>query len=502
MLGQLSPAEVGNNENRLPRASDLEARQAWKLKPTLWNALDLIGSAFVVGDLAHPDVQSAAQYLESRGEDCPAPARQLVSRVLRPQMEVSGADEVSSTSEGRIRTEIHAKRHRLVEEPRNSILWTDLARLYTSLGQLEKAQHAIDMSCYLAPDNRFVVRSAARFLVHIGDHERALRLLRATVLNESDPWVVAAEVGVSSVADTEPRLLKLGRRMVESRDFSEFAKSELASAVATFELNDGNKRAAKKLFRQSLALPTENSVAQAEWASPQIGQLSLPSKERNIPRNFEAHSLHSYRIGDWESALLSSEKWLSDQPFSSGPACVVSHLYTSIFERYEDALDVLRSGLNSSPGDRSLNNNQAFTLINMGRLEDAESVLKRIDARAADDPATITLLATKGLLLFRKGFPQAGRELYLDAIELAERKLNRPYATMAALYLAIEEIRADSQTKSQSFHDAVQLASETDEPFVGYLHTRLTTIARTAKLNSPGKTGLTASRRGETSSIS
>ena len=183
-----------------------------------------------------------------------------------------------------------------------------------------------------------MVRSAARFLVHIGDYEKALRLLRGKSTRHSDPWVLAAEVGISSFAHLDPRCLKLGRRIVEGRDFTEFSKSELASAIATLELNEGNRRAAKKLFRQSLALPTENSVAQAEWASDQVGDLSLPGRE-NVPRNYEAKSLHAYRIEDWETTIFNAEKWLSDQPFSSRPASVLSYIYSGILGKHEEALE-------------------------------------------------------------------------------------------------------------------------------------------------------------------
>lgn len=481
-LGQLTPASVNSPKSALPSASEIEAHEAWHIKPTLWHALDLVGAAFVIGDLADPDVISAAKFLEGRGEDCPSPARLLVSRILHGDEDKADFNEASHVSNADIKVDIHFKRRRLNEEPRNSILWTDVARLYTSLGQQEKALHAIQMSWNLAPDNRFVVRSVARFLVHIGDNERALRVLRATELNQSDPWVVAAEIGVSSFSNKDPRLLKLGRRMVDSPDFSEFAKSELASAIATFELNEGNRRSAKKLFKQSLALPTENSVAQAEWASGQVGDLHLPPDNRNVPRNYEARSLHGFRVGDWETALVNAEGWLYDQPFSSRPAGVVSYLYSTILERYQDAAGILRSSLVSNPGDRGLSNNLAFALINLGHLEEAESLLNRVDPRAADDLSTITLIATGGLLAYRKGFPEIGRNLYLDAIDLAKRKSNSHYSAMAALHLAIEEIRADTESKALSLKIADELALPVDEPDVQYVHRRLKAMAAAAKL--------------------
>jgi tetratricopeptide (TPR) repeat protein len=483
-LGLLTPAVAKTEESQLPRASETEAHKAWRLNETLWHALDLVGSALVVGDVSDPDVLAAARFLENKDHDCPAPARQLVRRILHPEEEPAFNIELSAISQTTLGVEIRAKRHRLGTEPRNPILWTDLARLYASLGHRRKAEQAIQMSYHLAPDNRFVICSAARFLVHVGDYDRALRLLRTTALSQSDPWIVAAEIGVSTFSAANPRLLKLGRRMVDSRDFSDFAKSELASALATIELNEGNRKSAKKLFRQSLALPTENSVAQAEWASAQVGDLYPPATQPQVPRNYEARALYGYRVGNWETARTNAEDWLNDQPFSSRPASVLSYVYSTMLERYQDALDVLNFSLRSNPDDRSLINNKAFNLINLERLDEAEILLARTDPKAIDDPAAITLIATKGLLLFRKGLPEIGKILYLDAIEIAKRKDNGHYAALAAMRLALEELRADTPTKSQSVKTAIQLSASRDEPDVRHVYARLVALAKLAKLET------------------
>jgi tetratricopeptide (TPR) repeat protein len=319
--------------------------------------------------------------------------------------------------------------------------------------------------------------------VHIREYEKALRLLRTTELGESDPWVVAAEIGVSSFANRDSRLLKSGRRMIESQKFSEFAKSELASAIATVELNEGNRKAARKLFKESLAVPTENSFAQAEWATAQVGELDLALSHGDIPRNYEAKVLHSYKLGDWETAALNSQRWLNDQPFSSRPAGVLSNLYSGMLERYQDALEIVKFGLNSNPSDRILENNHAFALINLNRLEEAESVLRRAKAEEINDISTIALTATEGLLFFRTGFAEIGRGMYLEAIDIATRKGNGHYAAVAAIYMAIEEIRANTDTRLQSLRTASTLATKVDEPDVRHLYARLLTMANVAKLS-------------------
>jgi hypothetical protein len=127
-------------------------------------------------------------------------------------------------------------------------------------------------------------------------------------------------------------------------------------------------------------------------------------------------------------------------------------------------------------------NNEAFVLINMGRLDEAEYLLKKVDPRAIDDLSTVTLIATQGLLSFRKGFPSVGRNLYLDAMDLAKRQSNPHYVALAAIHLAIEEIRANTGQRSESFKNATELASRADEADVRHVYARLAKMAEVAKL--------------------
>ena len=157
-------------------------------------------------------------------------------------------------------------------------------------------------------------------------------------------------------------------------------------------------------------------------------------------------------------------------------------MLSTILEDYNEAERVLRFGLVANPGDRLLTNNLAFVLISLGRLAEAQSLLDRMDPRAAEDLSTITLIATRGMVLFRKGLVEVGRNLYLDAIDIAKRKSNPRFAALAALHLAVEEIRADTDTKLESFRNARELASQVDEPDVKHVYARLTKLAEQAKL--------------------
>ena len=241
-----------------------ETRAAWRANGTLWHALDLIGAAFVVGELHDQDNSSCSAHTRVR-RFMPAGGIHLARRILNPDEYIHTASEVESQDEGSIQKEIHDLRKRSIEEPRNSILWVDLGRLYTIVGNVRKATKAIEIACNLAGENRFVLRSASRFFVHIGEIERALRVIRRSASVTADPWLTAAEIGISCYGSATPRSTRAARKMLDDDNFSEFSKTELASALGTLELLDGKPKLAKKLIRQSLASPTENSLAQAQW---------------------------------------------------------------------------------------------------------------------------------------------------------------------------------------------------------------------------------------------
>src|SRR5439155_22265534 len=96
------------------------------------------------------------------------------------------------------RSRIRVLRQRSIAEPRNAFVWVDLALLYTTLGLRDQAARAIRIALALAPEDRFVLRCASRFLVHIGDAERAHHILKRSEATPYDPWLMAAEFAVSS----------------------------------------------------------------------------------------------------------------------------------------------------------------------------------------------------------------------------------------------------------------------------------------------------------------
>jgi len=220
--------------------------------------------------------------------------------------------------------------------------------------------------------------------------------------------------------------------------------TELASALATLEMDAGNRRGARKLFLQALAAPTENTVAQASWAARHAQVLEFDPEYLDLPRTFEAGAWESYRQQDWSSAVAEAENWQLDEPFASRSAMFGSFVASVALEDYCRAVLFAERGLQADPRNIVLLNNLAFALASSGRAVQAREALTRIPVADLDVDNRVANLATSGLVAYRLGDPAAGRALYEQAIQLAETAGLREKRAWAILFLTREEITARS----------------------------------------------------------
>src|SRR6266704_341098 len=404
---------VPRNKPWKPDLSELEiVLQDWRTHRTSAFAADVVGVSLVLGrrDLAG---EAAKALLEL---DVPAPAAMLAREILGAaagEPVPNDAPPLIRLPERRVR--IHSLKTRLTAMARNPLMWVDLAREYVILGQNQHALHAIRAAVALAPMNRFVLRSAARFYLHEGDPGHANDLLRKSPLTQRDPWVLAAEIATATVADRTSSLTKVGRRMIQGERVPPAHLTELASALATLEMDAGNRRGARKLFLQALAAPTENTVAQASWAARHAQVLEFDPEYLDLPRTFEAGAWESYRQQDWSSAVAEAENWQLDEPFASRSAMFGSFVASVALEDYCRAVLFAERGLQADPRNIVLLNNLAFALASSGRAVQAREALTRIPVADLDVDNRVANLATSGLVAYRLGDPAAGRALYEQA---------------------------------------------------------------------------------------
>lgn len=472
-LGELRSLEEVSAQSLDPsgqgRRSFEESLAAWRANQGLALASDVFGSALVL-DRAE-DARDVAEYLLASGSAATTSTRRLLEPFLSAEHVDMPHRDLPSVEA--LRKEIAHTRRYLAADPRNSILWVDLARHHATLGNISHAERALRIALGGAGGNRFVLRSAARFFVHIGDPEQAHEILRRVDGIQADPWLLSAEIAVASLAKRTSRFAKVGLRSLQTETWAAAQTTELKSALGTLELAAGDKRSAKKLFRTALEDPTENSVAQVEWASrTQLG-LDLSPSVFNTPGSFEARARDARAAGKWNESFAEAAAWFADQPFSKDASSFASYIATVPLERYSDGVSILNSALIAMPRDPLLLNNLAFALASLEKVDEAIDVFGRISR--IDSPASLetTLLATHGLLAYRTGDVAQGQRLYEAAIASARARNALFEAALASLFYVREARHAKAGNAQAAWQLATELASDRSEPEVRTLLSRL-----------------------------
>ena len=415
-----------------------EALQAWSKQPSLGTALDLLSSAqlFEAFDVA----RSAAKFVLKQRELVPALAAELATSVLARRRYQAPVQDTIRGSKSRLRSQIN-----------NPLLLVDLARHYSSIGQKKKASRYMHMALRFAPNHRFVLRAASRLFVHLNELDRAQDLLAARGVTQGDPWLMAAEISVASVADRKSRFIKRGAELLKSARFPPDQLTELSSALATVELNNGKTKVAKQLFSDSLVRPNDNVLAQAEWAM-RTHKLELPVAERveTISKTFETDFWLRYQAKDLGNAKVLAEAWRADEPFSVRPA-IMGQFTACLDEDYELARRFTKEGLIANPQHPQLIQNLVFLEAMTGHLMTAWSLLSH---HYKED--SVQSMANLGLIAYRSGNIELGRRCYEFSIRQARKHEDPHFRAMAEANYAREAFLAKDPEASKIIRRATE----------------------------------------------
>ena len=402
----------------------------------------------------------AAKFL-AYDESAPPAARSISHSILSPKV-VEPLDTDPVFDEQTARQRAYLMRSITRSEPLNAIRWIDLALMHVNLGALTKAESEVKIALRLEPDNRHILRSAARFYVLKDDPQRAHALLERSPAAVYDPWLQATELSLSELLDTKNRRIRQARATISQGAFSPLHLSELASELATAEMRAGRRRHAKRTMRTALVNPTENALAQAEWANSQGIDFELDTAPR-VPGAFEAQVLESTAKGDMEAALRAGQAWQGDQPFATDAATFTSFIATVGTENWQAGVVAARRGLISSPHDVLLRNNLIFALANYGDLASCEIEIAHLGNVAVGSAEHPTVCATLGLVAFRKGYLDRGRRLYANAIDSFRAINDLERERVAIVLLAREELLARTEEASVAFKRAQVACRESQE---------------------------------------
>lgn len=433
----------------------------WNDTPSVPVAVDVLSSAVALGVIRK--FESVGWWLlRHRAELAPAVVDlaelaahdRVVTRRLSHAVE--SAREMVSTI-----------RRIVTDNPRDAVLYSDLALCHAVLGNLEASRRAMVIATQLAPDNRHVLRAACRFWIHYGDPEHARALLLRSPRTRRDPWLAAAELAVSSYAGKAPRSTRAAAELLDARNLEAHHLSELAGAMGTLEALDGNRKRARTLFAQSLEEPTENAVAQAVWAMQTGVKLTIGTERFSHLQPSEAMTWHARMVGDWEGAISACRAWLDGERFSKVPPSVGSFM-SMILGDFEGAKNFADLGLEANPEDFGLYNNLAVAELSQDSLSVGVDLVQRLPALIKADEDRIVYTATLGLAEFRLGNIQAGRSLYEKTIQLAGPQRSR-LAMIAAAFWAREERRCRSSFVTRAVEVFEALAKQHRSPEVAQL---------------------------------
>ena len=435
----------------------------WKKNKSIPFADDLLSAAISNNKIAYQDVKDAANFILNKMAETTFSQQSLAKAILNSH-EVNDEQLIDDIDEENLFEsiltidEVHVKisklKLRIIEYPYNPILYVEIARFYISIGQAEHAIRAIRKALFLGKNNRFVLRSAARLYLHLKDKEQAVFILRNSELTKNDPWLMASEISISSMLSKSSNNIKRGLIIVDSNNYTHASISELASSIATLEYINGSNKKSKKLFHKSLIEPNDNSLAQAEWAASKflIDDSDLMSIH-NLPKNsfYESCAISSFNRKEFNNSIRFASEWIEDMPFAKRPILFASSISTTHLKKYELSERILKIGLQANPNDVQIINNIAYACALNNDIKKADNYLSLIRSNfSVDKTSEICLLATKGLINFRKGEFQLGRELYNKAIEKTRDFRDTPILYWTAfLNYAREELRVNPKARER-----------------------------------------------------
>lgn len=426
-------------------AEELEKRKrSWKESINVSDAEELVATAIVAGATSDPEVIRAAEKIISDGGSGQA--------VLSFAESLLSSDTPTSVQEifGEAAETYSAisRRKRLLElNPRDVMLLTETALLHANLGQPKSSERLLRRALALSKHSRYVLRSAARFYCHIGRPDKALDVLKTSGRVAVDPWLSAAEMAVSAVAESTNFKWRKAADLLKDESFSNLDRSELAAEVATLELAAGGRRRASKAVELCVKHPTENAIAQVEFLARK-GDFTSDVFNVDLSRSMEAAAQHSFAASDFSNALNACQDWQNIEPFSVRPAIFGTFMSTASTNNLERGLAIGQRGLIGNPSDGTLLNNMAVLNAYLGNTDRAWEFSNRSQLNR-DMDREITGIATKGLIHFRQGQYKTATALYEEAILNAVSRKQYAMALRAYCFFAREMAFVDSSLAAQ-----------------------------------------------------
>jgi tetratricopeptide (TPR) repeat protein len=398
-----------------------DAMADFRANPAPFAASELMGIAVVLGQ--DEAAEELATYVAAQKVIGPVASDQA-NGILHRGKRIPEPSQKSSL--------IKIKKQRVREFPRDAIAWIDQARLYTIMGQREKARRAVLIALHLAPFNRLIVRSAVRFFVHFEEWDTAAFYAQKAYKITEDPLILGPLLSIGTQLEKLPqRVRPIANTALAAKN--RFLFSEVLASIGTLDILRGAGKRSRKFFKRAWEDPTRAVVSQSQWVLREHLPSLAPEQTIDFSQSAEATSWLRFAIMDFKGALVGARDWILEEPFSKAAHIHASHT-ACLVGAYEEAETTARQGLRANRDDRTLRNNLVFAQLRRGEIEAAEESFGPLKS-SLSDPREIAPLATYGLLLMSQGQIMDGRFCYEKAIKRATALGDSRMAIRAALHL-------------------------------------------------------------------
>lgn len=311
--------------------------------------------------------------------------------------------------------------------PDNTLALLDYAQLQVAVGKPKAAGRSLLTALNLAPNNRLVIRTLARYFVHCQQPEIAHRLIYRHARTPSDPWLMASEIALADAANLKSSFISKGKRfLLDQSKFSPAHLTELAGAVAIEEMCSGNLKKAREAQRKALLAPNDNVIAQALEQEEDFGiHLDSPQVKRALSASSEALTIQAYSQFLPEDVNTHALAWHNEEPFSSRPIQLLATNY-AYMGRFEDASHWSSAGLLADPEDFGLLVSVAYAQAQLGQIPKAEVTMRKM-RYLHSSKAEPYCRATEGLIAYQQQRFEAGDALYDLAVAMFNNKSKQEY---------------------------------------------------------------------------
>lgn len=428
--------------------SILEQSQiAWEQLPNVLTAIEYL-SNLTICNVKEVDKTEIESFLEEKSINSFS-----LNQTSKSLLQVQGNG--NSLKNNFVIPDISIIRQKLKNSPHDPLLWLSLARLYTlnGLGKTKSktAIRAVQTAVTLAPNDRYILRCAARFFLHIDEAEQAVWILAKSPRSITDPWLASTLVASREIAGMKHHAIKSFNSILYDDNWSHRAKAELASSLGGLAIDSGNIKLGKKMFREALIKPNENVLAQTIWTQQNRGVVlsTKPIELNNVDKTFEARALEFKQEGNWSGMFEMCNFWQIDEPYSTRPASLGSHSALIVRENIDQAIGLLKRSSVANPNDAMLINNLTFANAISGDLSEASLSLEKLSKLKYSENDSYVFNATAGLIYFRNNQVDLGRELYNSSIEYFDNNRKYDQSINCRGQLAMEEIRQGNQAEAR-----------------------------------------------------